>query len=565
LDSHFVPFFQVRFEPLPPERAADGGGLLGAAADVAGAAAAVAQAASALATLIPVSRDFYEADVKVEMTYAVTTGNTFEVTIAGLTAAVYDAIKVDKTAIKIELGYYTGDKNQVFEGVVQKKSAKAGKCFYETTLTGVERATYQLQRTCLHHGDVPYAENTKITDLLAAIASRAKLPAPRSPNAADALSARFERRWSFEERTAQDAIRDLHLRARDLPGLSLFVRDGQLWYDKDTGTEYLTPITSDDFLLSAKPVAESRAGERTGCPPTRKEPPVGYDYEIFGDPKLRPGDTVTLLVEEDGISKPQRLTIEKVVHDFSREKGYRCTGRALRASTFLTDVFRAMSPGTGVVGEEINNMLARNQDRYPAVQVGDVSAYNANGHLTDAKLGLKFEPTVTSPSIEVRLGAEGYTLERRPMVAPFAWNRCGLVVPVYPGMRAVAVHNRYLREDALLDGFIWTEQMHPPPSQTGDWWVCLPVNPPSDRAPDTGDPAANDLTAADGRRVIELKGLRILAGAGGQLGTRPTLGTDGTVEIEHSSGAKVTVRDNEISLQVGGRTLKVTGTAVEVT
>ena len=151
------------------------------------------------------------------------------------------------------------------------------------------------------------------------------------------------------------------------------------------------------------------------------------------------------------------------------------------------------------------------------------------------------------------------------MVAPFAWNRCGLVVPVYPGMRAVAVHNRYLREDALLDGFIWTEEMKPPPSNAGDWWLCLPVNPPSNRAPDTGDAAVNDLTAADGRRVIELKGLRIVAGPGGELGTRPTPGTDGTVEIEHSSGAKVTVKDNEISLHVGSRTLKVTGSAVEIT
>jgi hypothetical protein len=565
VDSRFVPFFRVRFEPLPPARAAGGGVGLGAAASAAGAAATLAQAAKALATLIPISRDFYEADVKVEMTYAVTTGNTFEMTIAGLTAPVYDAIEVDKTVIKIELGYYLGQKDQVFEGVVQKKSAKAGQCFYETTLTGIERATYLLQRTCLKNGDVPYAENTLISDLLGAIASKAGLVTPHSPTAANARTAKFDRRWSFEERTALDAVKDLHFRVREVPGLSLFIRDGQLWYDGSTGTERIKPISPDDFLLSAKPVAESRAGERHGCPKEKKEPPVGYDFEIFGDPTLRPGDTITLLVEEKGIPKPQRLTIEKVVHDFSREKGYRCTGRGLKATTFLMDVFRAMSPGAGAVGEEVNNLMARNQDRSPAVQVGDVTGYNANGHLTDAKLGLRFEPTVTSPSVEVRLGAEGYTLERRPMVAPFAWNRCGLVVPVYQGMRAVAVHNRYLREDALMDGFIWTEQMDPPPNNAGDWWLCLPVNPRTDRPPDTGDAAANDLTGVDGRRVIELKGLRIVAGQGGQLGTRPTLGTDGTVEIEHSSGAKITVANNEISLHVGSRTLKVTGTAIEVT
>ena len=542
MDSRFLPYFEVSFEPLSPSPGA----------------------AAALSTLIPISRDFYAADVKVEMTFAVTTGNTFEATIAGLTASMYDAIQPGKTIIKIVLGYYSGAQHEVFQAVVQKKSAKAGQCFYETTLTGIELATYRLQHTCLKNGDVPYKEDATVTELLDAIAQKAGLSTPHRPSDTGAQNQKFARRWSFEERTAFAAVRDLHLRVRELPGLALFIRDGQLWYDASTGTDQDEKISSSDFLLSSKPVAENRAGERAACPKESKADPVGYDFEIFGDPALRPGDTITLVVEKDDVPTTERLTIEKVVHDFSREKGYRCTGRALKAPTFLADVFRAMSPGTVAVGEEINNMLARNQDRYPAVQVGDVSQYDANGHLTDAKLGLTFEPTVTSPSVEVRLGAEGYTLERRPTVAAFAWNRCGLIVPVYPGMRAVAVHNRYLREDALLSGFVWTEEMHPPPNKMGDWWLCLPVDPPSDRAPDSGDVAVDDLTAADGRRVIELKGLRIVAGEGGRIGTRPTPGTDGTVEIEHSSGAKVTVRDGEITLTVGSRMLKVTDSAVEV-
>jgi hypothetical protein len=202
------------------------------------------------------------------------------------------------------------------------------------------------------------------------------------------------------------------------------------------------------------------------------------------------------------------------------------------------------------------------------VHVGDITDYTAGEHLASARLGLEFEPTVTSPSVQVRQGAEGFTLERRPIAAPFAWHLCGLVVPVYAGMRAVAVHNRYLREDALLSGFLWTEEMTPPPNQPGDYWLCLPLEVPANRAPNDSDKAANDLTTGDGKRVLQLKGLRITIGTEllDNLGTRPdNVGANGELQIEHDSGAKITMKANEIKLEAGGRTLTMASGKVNVT
>jgi hypothetical protein len=559
-DNRFFPRFRLRFGTVP----ATGAG---------GAAGAAAAAAGAVSSLLPIDRNFYEADVKVTMTYPLTTGNTFELTVAGLSRPLYDAIKADRTTVEITLGYYLGEQATVLEGVVQKKSLKAGDCLYETTLSGVEKAAFLLARTCLKHGDLRYDEHTKLVDLVAAVADKAGVPL-RRPSSPAALATTLGRRWSFEERTALDALRDLAERVRDLDGGSLFIRGGQIWFGSatgdlpDTGEVLATEYSWANYLVKSDEITDSRAGTRRACPSERKEPSLGYDVELLADPSLKPGDTVRLRLKDGQQETSQPVTVASVTHDFSREKGYRCTGRVLKTGTFLQDVFSAMLPGAGAVGEEVANLLARNQDRFPSVNVADVTAYTAGNHLVAGKFGLHFEPTVTSPSVEVRLGAEGFQLERRPLVSPFAWNHCGLVAPVYPGMRAAAVHNRYLREDALVTGFLWTEEMKPPPNEAGDWWLCLPVDPPSDRAPDTNVKAANDLTTKDGRRVIQLKGLRLTIGAGllDNLGSRPQqLGADNELQIEHASGAKITVKDGTIELVAGGRTLKVADGTVAIT
>lgn len=535
--------------------------------------AKVAELAAALKTLLPIDRNFYEADVKVTMRYALT-GNAFEVTVAGLSGPAYDAIKPGETSVRISLGYYGGSDEQVLEGVIQKKSAKAGDGFYETTLTGVEKSFHLLQTTCL---DQKFQENTDIEEILNAIKAAAGIGlAVRG----DVAGATIPRNWSFDKRTAKDALEQIHDRLRRINGYSLTVRDGSIWYGRangqvnNAGMVMTDPVYSyDNYLVKTDPVDEVRGGQRNLCATESKKEtkPLGYTFKMLGDPRLRPGDTVTFRIKihdkDQLVEKPIRLTIESITHDYSRSNGYVCTGRALDAKTFLENVFSSMAPGSESVGEEVNNMLARNQDRFPAVNVGDITQYTPAEHLVNAKLGLQFEPQMTSPSVQVRREAKGFTLERRPMVSPFAWNLCGLIVPVYPGMRAVAVHNRYLREDALLSGFIWTEEMQTPPSQAGDYWLCLPLNVPDNQAPNTNDKAANDLTTGDGKRAIELKGLRIGIGTAKlkELGVRPSLGADDELLIEIGSEAKITMTANKIELKAGGRTVDISGGKVNVT
>jgi hypothetical protein len=172
-------------------------------------------------------------------------------------------------------------------------------------------------------------------------------------------------------------------------------------------------------------------------------------------------------------------------------------------------------------------------------------------------------------------------------------------------MKAVIAHNKGLSDDGLVAGFIWSEEtpgdppaqtpepsktggsaapsadsensdkpggvitgtaaIVPPASKTGDWWLCLPVDyPPPAPPPDPNQPAANstaqkrpvppaddtkaanDLTAGNGKRVIEAKGLKITIGADklGKIGVRPTEGDDNVFLIEHKSGTSFQIADD---------------------
>jgi hypothetical protein len=561
VDNPFFPYFKLELEALQ-----EATGLL-------------QSAAAAIGELTPIDRNFYEADIEVCMQHGLE-ADKFEATIAGLPVSLYEAIEASKTSIKISLGYYGGPTEQVLEGVVQKKSIKVGECFYEPTLAGVDKVFYLLQNKPLGREDnIPYTENTSFVDLVDAISKAAEVD-PQPEGVVPGQDPQLSRRLSFEQQPALDALRELGDRLRKIGDHSLAIRDGKVWYGRanasqnNAGAQILKEYSFDNYLVKMEPLNEDRKGQRDAGSQTDSDiTPLGYEFEMLGDPQLRPGDTVIFRVKDNNnVEKPETLTIQCITHSFSRKGGYRCRGRALQASPFVNNASRAMAPNAEVVGTEVSNLLARKEERSPAVHVGDVSSYSPGEHLADAKLGLQSEPTMASPSLEVPSGAEGFTLERRPMVAPFAWNLCGLVVPVYPGMRAVAVHNRYIREDALLNGFVWTEEMEPQPNETGDYWLCLPLNVPSDQPPNNtpnkSNKAANDLTTGDGKRVIQLKGLRIAIGEGllENLGTRPgNVGSDNELQIEHSSGAKITMKDKEIKLEAGGRTLSIAGGKVSVT
>jgi hypothetical protein len=143
------------------------------------------------------------------------------------------------------------------------------------------------------------------------------------------------------------------------------------------------------------------------------------------------------------------------------------------------------------------------------------------------------------------------------VTSPFAWGRCGLVLPRYPGTRVLLVHRDGESDDPIEVGALWAPGSGPD-AEPGDWWLALPAEvPAADRAsiPDASVPgdytgkATNDLIDADGNRRIEVGKLVVRVGRDGltKAGSRPAPAADdgADVSIEHADGAtRIVVRAN---------------------
>ena len=183
--------------------------------------------------------------------------------------------------------------------------------------------------------------------------------------------------------------------------------------------------------------------------------------------------------------------------------------------------------------------------------------------------------TVTAPSVNSPVSTDDDLLNK-PVAAAFAFDKVGLVTPIYPGMRAVLVHNRSLTNDAIVAGWLWPSDpaSTPPPNQPGDYWLALPTGLGSDGKPQ--GKGVNDLTDARGARVVQTRALHILVGESklASVGTRPTVPADDTITIEHSSGTTITIaadgalsittNHKAITLGNGSVSLKLDGTSVAV-
>jgi len=101
---------------------------------------------------------------------------------------------------------------------------------------------------------------------------------------------------------------------------------------------------------------------------------------------------------------------------------------------------------------------------------------------------------------------------------PFAWGKCGLVLPRYPGTRLMTIYRQGRSDDPIDVGAVW-ESGHGPDSHPGDWWLILPVGVPAQRRqentsddapPEHAGKVSQDLIDADGNRVIEVGQLTIV-------------------------------------------------------
>jgi len=487
-------------------------------------------------TIVPVSTDFFEADVTVTMD-ATEASNTFDICVYGMGDDIYSLLTVQKTIVHITLGYDDGDTAEVMTGLLTEKSLEAGDQWYQATLKGVDFVFDQLQRpAALVANDF---QGQTVGDVASAICQKIGIDT-QIPNKGPTLETR-----TFNDATPFAALNTL----AGIAGFTLQAKDGKLWMGSPDALG-VTQTTAIDDGATSKPVATRGATAAASAMD-------GQDFAIAGVPALRPSDLVTLGTNS--------LRIQSITHKLTRERGYVCSGRALSPSATADDAQKAGKPSASGVARQLGQNLAQRDRSRPAVDVGDVASYTAGKHTATFSLGYDTKPDMVSPTIKGTLRDKPTSLNNKPIASPFAFDNCGLVVPIYPGMRALMAHGWNEPEDAVASGFVWTGDMTPPQNVAGDWWLCLPTELGGDGKP-TGT-ATNDLITQDGQRVIELKGLTISIGSGllSNVGQRPSPASDESLTIQSDDNkTQVTLKQGEVTVTDGTATLTVGGSTGQI-
>jgi len=514
------------------------------------------------------------------------TATTFQVTVYDLpdkdTTILQGANHDGALHVSISLGYLDdprtifGD-NPVLRGRITDIDASVGDDGRaKVVLKGQEETGYLLLHTRASgtlrgSGDL----DTVVRGLLAGVTA----PAGGGVRLADGSSlGTTSRDFTIRSGSVLSALSQL----TELAGKALVVGDGVVAIGAAVGTA-TAPIEVDDGVVQIgsaqtdRPASGASGGSSGVSPSGSDDRSVtdGHTVTVLGHPGLRVGQSIVAkLPAVTGRKRISALTVT-----YSTKSGYVC-------ELVLADVTGgarapAATPASRVVDEFNRAVLAARQDN-PTIDVGDVSAYTAadGAAATDAhRVSLHYAQTpargVTAPSTESPVSTED-ELVKKPMASPFAFDKVGLMTPVYPGMRAVLAHNRSLTNDAIVAGWIWPSQPSstPPPNHAGDWWLALPTELGGDGKP-TGK-GVNDLIDARGARVLQARGLHVLVGTSAlpDVGTRPTVPDDDTITIEHSSGTTITVdSDGAVSITTsqkkltfgnGQVSLTLDGAAVEV-
>ncbi|ESA32884.1 hypothetical protein N836_24155 [Leptolyngbya sp. Heron Island J] len=154
---------------------------------------------------------------------------------------------------------------------------------------------------------------------------------------------------------------------------------------------------------------------------------------------------------------------------------------------------------------------------------------------------------------------------------PFAWGKCGLVLPRYPGTRVALIHRNGQAQDPLEVGALW-EMGKGPDSQPGDWWLILPAEVPSEARGAIDEDAkpkpyegkvTQDLIDAEGNRIIEVGELTIRVGKdnlqkAGERPKRPEKNEEkNSVTIEHTKEGSKIVMNPDGSVEITAKTIKL--------
>lgn len=502
-----------------------------------------------------------DADIEVAM-YEGDLASDFRVRIADLPRAVADRVKADAASglrarrpltASIYLGYFEDlplirPQTAVMTGAITGVKTSVAGDRLVTELRGQELAAWQL----LAYERATYCGSGRVIPerVVNAVLARARVGqvgrVPWAHSRGD---------YTLSATTGLSALGEV---ARWAQARFAVIDGGVQWQPEGPLGLPGPPLTQGKNIVS---LDDELAGER---PRRRRDQPENdtprpdvlrsYELTVLGIAALRPGQTVPVTAG----GPPRLLHVERATHRFSTTSGYTCE---------LSLVEDGDGPPTGLAPRGAPRIVQRmrelaSRDQRTAIDVGEVAAYEpgSNGkHLVNLDYGQRPGDDVVAPSVEAPVTRE-LQLSNRPLSSPFAWHKVGLIVPAYPGQRALLAHNRGDANDAVVAGYLWSEDppMERPRNEPGDWWLCLPTSVENGRPSGRG---VNDLTDASGLRAIQARGLSIAVGDGRlpAVGVRPTVPKADTLTIEHAAGTVVTVRsDGAVEIRTDGRAIALT-------
>lgn len=426
--------------------------------------------------------------------------------------------------VDIQLGYFDQPSTQrasVMVGAITEIATEvAADGSLLTRIKGMERAGYLLRRERF-----PYDKpgESSFAQIFAAIEAQTTVPVQ------DSGVTGTDSDLTISAGTALGVLGHIAVRA----GTPLAVRAGEAVLGAATAA--VPPVR----FRTADNIVSKRRWD-SGSPDLQAAPGATTRFEltVLGDPVLQIGAKVDL--EDSGSGD---LRVEALQHTFSLRGGYTCEVTVLGAN----DAKRpAAVDGAHAVADGFHSMTRALLADHPAVDVGNVASYNKagagdnGGHRATLDYGQRRAASSVDDPVDNTL-----QLHDKPVASVFAWDRTGLMVPVYPGMRALLLHNGGEVNDAIAAGFLWSRNANhePPENEPGDYWLCLPTEVSDGRPTGKG---VNDLTDAGGHRVVQAVGLDIQVGTDvlPEVGTRPRPPTGEALVIRHGKGTTITVAED---------------------
>jgi hypothetical protein len=522
---------------------------------------------------------------------------------------------------------------------VGKISRRAGTRHYDTVLEAREFAFWRLNAMKVKttfSADNFYEALKKIGAETAVsitpIPARGPMTAPRPGEAAGVEKVTFNQGLKFAD--AVRSIANSLEQSENLYGRKMIlIRDGSVLVGKrdiPTGEEKVAELTLGTGLLHIESDATQDADPFESLTTARKGKKT-YLMTLKGRPDLKPGSVVRCKPEEvaegntllslgaaaatslvksfagpmlpdlgGGSGDGKLLYVTSVRHTLGRTAGFVTVAKGVEIDGTGDKAWDKRDEGpsapsqqpsgakadpAAAVATEVKRIANASRDAHMQLEVGEVRAANT-------RAGGSVEPpsqTITAwqglnardgrPNAARRLPVrrkEPTALEGMAYLSPFAWGKCGLVLPRYPGMRIAMSYRHGQQDDALDIGALW-QSGRGPVSQPGDWWLSLPAALPENNRASIGDKdtpqdytgkVSQDLIDADGNRIIEVGELTIRVGKDTlrAAGTRPPdPDPRGNIVIEHTKGSARLVIRQDGSIEIAGKSISLDAGSGDIT